>query len=85
MSGSPISVPIAIRILLSIKLLRQLNQPLLWEDSIKVIIEKGMNTFIEVGPKTILSGLIRRIDREIKLLNVEDTKTLEETLNVLSG
>ncbi len=64
-------------------LIRQLNSPLLWEDSIRSMIKKGIGTFIEVGPKKILSGLIKKIDKSVKVLNVEDTKTLEVTLNAL--
>jgi [acyl-carrier-protein] S-malonyltransferase len=64
-------------------LVRQLNNPLLWEDSIKVMINKGIDTFIEVGPKNVLAGLIKRIDRNVKILNVEDMKSLEKTLSAL--
>jgi [acyl-carrier-protein] S-malonyltransferase len=65
-------------------LVRQLNQPLLWEDSVKAMIENGVDTFIEVGPKKVLSGLIKRIDGNVKIFNVEDVKSLEVTLNALS-
>ncbi len=65
-------------------LVRQLNQPLLWEDSVKVMVANGVDTFIEVGPKTVLTGLIKRIDRDVKIFNVEDTKSLEATLQALS-
>jgi [acyl-carrier-protein] S-malonyltransferase len=65
-------------------LIRQLSSPLLWEDSIKRMIEEGVEVFIEVGPKNVLSGLIKRIDKDVKMLNVEDMKTLAETLNALS-
>jgi [acyl-carrier-protein] S-malonyltransferase len=61
-------------------LVRQLNSPLLWEDSIHVIIESGIDTFIEVGPGKILSGLIKRIDPDVDVFNVEDSKSLENTL-----
>ncbi len=64
-------------------LVRQLNNPLLWEDSIKLMVENGIDAFIEVGPKTVLTGLIKRIDKNVKLFNVEDTKSLEETLKAL--
>jgi [acyl-carrier-protein] S-malonyltransferase len=57
-------------------LIRQLNSPLLWEDSIKAIYASGIDTFIEVGPGKILTGLIKRIVPEAKILNFEDTKTL---------
>ena len=65
-------------------LVRQLNQPLLWEDSVKAMVENGVDTFIEVGPKKVLSGLIKRIDGNVKIFNVEDVKSLEVTLNALS-
>jgi [acyl-carrier-protein] S-malonyltransferase len=62
-------------------LVRQLNNPLLWEDSIKLMAENGVDTFIEVGPKKVLSGLIKRIDGNAKRYNVEDTETLDQTLS----
>jgi [acyl-carrier-protein] S-malonyltransferase len=65
-------------------LVRQLNDPLLWEDSVQLMINKGIDTFIEIGPKTVLSGLVKRINRNVKLLNVEDTKTLNSTLTALA-
>lgn len=61
-------------------LIRQLNSPLLWEDSIRVIADYGIDTFIEVGPGKVLSGLIKRIEPSAKVLNVEDMKSLENTL-----
>ncbi len=64
-------------------LVRQLNSPLLWEDSIKIMVENGVDTFIEVGPKRVLSGLIKRIDKNVKVFNVEDTKSLDETIKAI--
>ncbi len=64
-------------------LVRQLNSPLLWEDSIKLMAENGVDTIIEVGPKKILSGLIKRIVPDLKIYNVEDSQTLEDTLNAV--
>jgi [acyl-carrier-protein] S-malonyltransferase len=61
-------------------LVRQLNNPLLWEDSIKAILGSGIDTFIEVGPGRVLSGLIRRIEPSAKMFNVEDLKSLDKTL-----
>lgn len=66
-------------------LIRQLNQPLLWEDSIKAMVQIGVDTFIEAGPKKVLAGLIKRIDGAVKIFNVEDTKGLEETVRSLSS
>jgi [acyl-carrier-protein] S-malonyltransferase len=64
-------------------LVRQLSYPLLWEDSINIMIENGVDTFIEVGPKKVLGGLIKRIDRDVKIYNVEDTETLDKMLDTL--
>jgi len=64
-------------------LIRQLNNPLLWEDSIRVIADSGIDTFIEVGPGKVLSGLIKRIEPSAKIFNVEDEKSLNNTLSSL--
>jgi len=68
---------------IKLSLIRQLSNPLLWEDSVKVIKDSGVETFIEVGPGKVLSGLIKRIVPEAKVLNVEDVKSLEKTLSSL--
>ncbi len=65
-------------------LVRQLNSPLLWEDSVSLMIEEGVDTFIEVGPKKVLAGLIKRINPDVKIFNVEDTATLDSTLKALA-
>lgn len=64
-------------------LIRQLNRPLLWEDSVRLLMKHQVDTFIEVGPGRVLSGLLRRITADAKILNVADTTTLEETLKAL--
>jgi len=64
-------------------LVRQLSNPLLWEDSVRVIAGSGVGTFIEVGPGKVLSGLIKRIVPDAKVLNVEDMKSLEKTLSLV--
>lgn len=64
-------------------LVRQLNSPLLWEDSIKLMAENGVDTIIEVGPKKVLSGLIKRIVPDMKIFNVEDSQSLNATLSFL--
>jgi len=65
-------------------LVRQLNEPLLWEDSIAFMVAADVNTFVEVGPKTVLSGLIKRISRDVRILHVEDLKSLNDALSALS-
>jgi [acyl-carrier-protein] S-malonyltransferase len=66
---------------IKLSLIRQLGSPLLWEDSIKAIRDSGIDTFVEVGPGKVLSGLIKRIVPDVKVLNVEDLKSLEKTLS----
>src|SRR4030042_1786965 len=66
---------------IKLSLIRQLSNPLLWEDSIKAIKDSGVDTFIEVGPGKVLSGLIKRIVPEVKTFNAEDVKSLENTLS----
>lgn len=64
-------------------LVKQLSSPVLWEDSVRVMAQSGVDTFVEVGPGTVLSGLIKRIVPEAKILNVEDAESLQATLNEL--
>lgn len=60
-------------------LTKQLYQPVLWEDSVRYMMQK-VDYFIEIGPGSTLSGLIRKIDRNRILGNIEDMRSLEKTL-----
>ncbi len=62
-------------------LIRQISSPLLWEDSMMAIAQHGIQTFVEVGPGRVLSGLIRRILPDTNMFNVEDMKSLELILS----
>jgi [acyl-carrier-protein] S-malonyltransferase len=64
-------------------LVRQLPSSVLWEDTIKAMGKMGVTTFVEVGPGTVLTGLIKRILPDARLLNVNDPKSLETTLRSL--
>jgi [acyl-carrier-protein] S-malonyltransferase len=66
-------------------LIRQVTLPVRWEESIRLLIEEGVNTFIEVGPGKVLSGLLRQIERSVATLNVEDEKSLAMTLEKITG
>ncbi len=65
-------------------LIRQISLPVRWEDSMRVLLEQGVDTFVEVGPGRVLSGLLRQIDRSVRCLNVEDEKTLQTTFEGLA-
>ena len=66
-------------------LIRQVSLPVRWEESIRLLIEQGVNTFVEVGPGRVLTGLLRQIDRSIHAFNVEDEKSLNTTLDKLAA
>jgi [acyl-carrier-protein] S-malonyltransferase len=67
------------------KLVRQINHPVLWEDTIRRMAERGCDTFIELGPQRVLSGLLRRIDKTKKSYSIEDAKSMEKSLAALQG
>lgn len=64
-------------------LVMQLRAPLYWEDSIGFMMKSGVTIFVEVGPGKVLSGLIRKINRDVTVLNVEDSASLRAALDVL--
>jgi [acyl-carrier-protein] S-malonyltransferase len=70
---------------IKVSLIKQLNSPLLWEDSIRNIVNKGISTFIEAGPGKVLSGLIKRIEPAARIFNVEDMASLNKTLEQLKA
>jgi len=57
-------------------LVRQVSQPVRWLDSVEFLINQGVQTFIEIGPGKVLSGLVRQIDRNVRCVNVEDESSL---------
>ncbi len=61
-------------------LIRQISSPVLWTDSINLLIDDGIDAFVEVGPGKVLTGLVKRINRKVKTTSVQDTKTLENLL-----
>jgi [acyl-carrier-protein] S-malonyltransferase len=66
-------------------LVRQVSSPVRWVDSMQLLIEHGVDTFVEAGPGKVLSGLIRQISRDVKTLNVEDAASLETTNAALAA
>lgn len=61
-------------------LIKQVMSPVKWEDTIKYLHQQGVDTFIEIGPGKALSGFVKRTIKGVKILNVEDMKSLEKTL-----
>jgi [acyl-carrier-protein] S-malonyltransferase len=65
------------------KLIEQLYSPVLWEDSVQKMIDLGVDTFIEIGPGKVLSGLIKKIDRSVKVYSVSDEESCQTVINAL--
>lgn len=57
-------------------LIEQIVSPVRWVDSMNKLVREGHRTFVEVGPGKVLSGLMRDISREVKMLNVQDMDSL---------
>jgi [acyl-carrier-protein] S-malonyltransferase len=60
-------------------LIRQVSAPVRWQESMELLIQQGIGTFVEVGPGKVLSGLMRQISREVECFNVEDVASLNAT------
>ena len=56
-------------------LIQQIESPVRWRESIEYMISNGTSTFVEIGPGKVLSSLIKRINRDVKVLNID---TLED-------
>jgi [acyl-carrier-protein] S-malonyltransferase len=62
-------------------LIRQVSSPVRWEDVVRRLVSEGARTFVELGPGTVLAGLIKKIDRSVNVMSVEN----EEGLAALEG
>jgi [acyl-carrier-protein] S-malonyltransferase len=65
-------------------LVRQVTGSVNWSDSMQLLITRGVQTFVEVGPGKVLCGLMRQIDRSKKCVNVEDEASLRKILGFVS-
>jgi len=66
-------------------LVRQVTMPVRWEESMRMLLDEGVTTFIEVGPGRVLTGLMRQIERSVTTLNVEDEKSLQATVEKIGA
>jgi len=66
-------------------LIKQVSSPIYWENSIRRMIGDGIDTFVEIGPGRVLSGFLRKIDKNVTALNIQDMNSLDNTLNILSN
>jgi [acyl-carrier-protein] S-malonyltransferase len=66
-------------------LTRQLTNPVKWQETIEKMEAMGVDTVVELGPKRVLGGLIRRICDRIRLLHVEDLPSLQQAVSALKA
>lgn len=64
-------------------LIKQVSNSVLWENSVKNMIENGVDTFVEIGPGKVLCGFIKKINKEVRTFNVEDLDSLKKTIDNL--
>jgi len=67
------------------KLIKQLYSPVLWQDCVEKMIELGVDTFIEIGPGSVLSGLIKKINRQVRIFSVSNEEELQVVVAALKG
>jgi len=63
---------------------RQVCAPVLWEDSVKQLIELGVDTFVEIGSGSVLTGLIKKIDKQVTTININKLEALDSLSELAS-
>jgi [acyl-carrier-protein] S-malonyltransferase len=66
-------------------LVEQVTAPVRWVESVQELARLGVTRVVEVGPGTVLGGLVKRIDKGIEVLNVADPASLQKTLAALGA
>ncbi len=79
--ASPIGTATAVRN----ALLRQVASPVRWVESVQKMVAMGVRRFVEVGPGNVLTGLIKRIDPSVELINVSDVPSIEAFVEKVRG
>jgi [acyl-carrier-protein] S-malonyltransferase len=61
----------------------QVMSSVLWETIIRNMIKDGVDTFVEIGPGKVLSGFVKKIDRKLTVVNIEDMASLNKAVEIL--
>ena len=64
---------------------KQIESPVRWVSIVRNMIAQGVGTFIEVGPGSTLTGLIRRIDKEVRTYNITDAASIDRIVSEVSN
>lgn len=71
------------------KLVNQVSNSVLWQQSVELMIDEGVDTFVELGPGRSLSGFVNRIGKsmgkDVKAMSVNDVASFEETVKYIKG
>lgn len=67
------------------KLIEQLYSPVQWEDSVRKMVDLGVDTFIEIGQGKVLSGLIKKINKEVKVYSIQDMESCAQVVEELKA
>ena len=66
-------------------LIRQVASPVRWEESVRRLVDEGVDQFVEVGPGKVLSGLVRKIAENVRVASIEDPSGLRRLLAEVTG
>lgn len=64
-------------------LVKQVSSSVRWQQSVEAMLADGVDTFIEIGPGRTLAGFMKKIDRTVKVLNIEKLEDIEKTVDFL--
>ncbi len=62
------------------ELMAQLTSPVRWTKSVNAMLARGVEHFVEIGPGTVLTGLVRRVKKDAKVTNINDAASLRAFL-----
>ncbi|WP_017727272.1 ACP S-malonyltransferase [Halalkalibacterium ligniniphilum] len=67
------------------KLIQQVYSPVLWEDTVRRLLDLEVDTFIEVGAGNVLSGLVRKVERRVNVFAINDKESIEAMIEKMKG
>lgn len=70
---------------LKAKLGKQMESPVRWTATVEFLVAQGVDTIVEIGPGKVLAGLVKKIDKSVKILNVSDSESLKATIAALQA
>lgn len=65
------------------KLAKQMESPVRWYETVEYMIANGVDTFVEIGPGSVLTGLVKKINGDVKLVNISDSESLKNAIETL--